>query len=262
MNPIRQSSFERTALGFADDLGGAMRRNPVSTAMIGMGLVWLFAGSGARSSAARLVRKAGVDVDAMADATADVFASGRSALQDGFSRVSDRLSEVADRLPDIEGARNAAGDALRSVRDRGAAAFDRAGEFGRSIPETSADLFGEARERLSTLFEEQPLLLGALGVAIGAGIAASLPSTRLEADLFGEQSDELKAQARSFAHREAAHAEELARAATHAAAEEARRQGLSPEAMSAAANEFGDKAKRVAEAALEQTASGVVDGRQ
>lgn len=249
MSPIRQSSFERKTLGFVDELGSAMRRNPVSTALIGMGLVWLFAGGGVRSPAARLARKAGVDVDGIADATSDAFATGRSALQDGFSRVNDRLSDVADKLPNLEGARTAAGDVVRSMRESGASVIDRAGDLGRSIPETSADLFGEARERLSSLFEDQPLLLGALGIAIGAGIAASLPSTRVEADLFGETADDLKAQARSYALRGGAHVEDVARAAANAAAEEARRQGLTPEGLSAATTELSEKAKRVAEAA-------------
>lgn len=249
MSTIRQSSIERKTLGFVDDLGDAVRRNPVSAAMIGMGLVWLFAGSGRRSPAARLARKAGVDVDGVADSTSDVFAASRSALQSGFNRVSDQLSSVADRLPDLEEARNAAGDAVRSVRERGATTLDRVGEFGRGIPETGADLFGEARERLASLFEEQPLLLGAVGVAIGAGIAASLPSTRMESELFGENADDLKAKARSFAQGEVAHAKDAAGAALHAATEEARRQGLTMDGLSAAANELGEKAKHVAEAA-------------
>ena len=47
-------------------------------------------------------------------------------------------------------------------------------------------MMGSVRSSLSDLFRAQPLALGALGLAIGAGIAAALPSTEVEAEYFGE----------------------------------------------------------------------------
>jgi ElaB/YqjD/DUF883 family membrane-anchored ribosome-binding protein len=228
---------ERGGMHFVSDLGNAMRRNPVSTALIGMGLLWLFTGDRARAGVAQVARKTGLD--RMPDAAAEAF-----------DRVGERFADVGDKLSDVrDSAATAAGDMARTVRDRGADALDRAGEFGRAIPETGADLFSEARDRLSTLFNEQPLMLGAVGIAIGAGIAASLPSTEVEAELFGDTSDELKSQARGFAHRATERAGMVARDVAGAAAEEARRQGLTPEAAMGAARDVGAKAKRVAEVA-------------
>ncbi|MFZ5738045.1 hypothetical protein BJ123_107195 [Rhodopseudomonas thermotolerans] len=214
-----------------------MRRNPVSTALIGMGLLWLFTGDRARARASRFAHDTGLD------RVPDV-------ASDAIDRVGERFADVGDRLAEVRhSAATAATETMRAARDRGAEAIDRAAEFGRAIPESSADLFDSAKTTLGELFNEQPLLLGAIGVAIGAGIAASLPATETEREMFGDTSDELKAQARDYARQQAARASEMARDVAGAAAEEARRQGLTPEAAMAAVREAGDKAKRVAEAA-------------
>jgi len=228
---------ERGGLPLISDLGDAMRRNPVSTALIGMGLLWLFTGDRARVGAANVARKAGLD------RVPDVAADAIDRVGEHFADVGGKMSEVGEQ------AAAAAGDMARTVRDRGADAFDRASEFGRAIPEAGADLLTEARDRLSTLFHEQPLLLGAVGIAIGAGIAASLPSTEVEAELFGETSDDLKAQARGFAARATERAGAVARDVASAAAEEARRQGLTQEGAMDAMRDVGGKAQKVAEAA-------------
>jgi hypothetical protein len=46
-----------------------------------------------------------------------------------------------------------------------------------------------ARESFSHMLHDQPLMLGALGVALGAAIAAALPPTRREDELFGAARD-------------------------------------------------------------------------
>ncbi|MCD0420221.1 hypothetical protein LOC51_23645 [Rubrivivax sp. JA1024] len=228
---------KKNGLPLIADLGGAMRRNPVSTALIGMGLLWLFTGDRAKAGASRLVH--GIGLDRVPDVASDAI-----------ERVGERFADVGDRLSDVrDNAATAATETVRLARERGAEAFDRAADFGRGIPETGADLFDSAKTKLGDLFEDQPLLLGAIGVAIGAGIAASLPATETERELFGDTSDAVKAQARDYARQQAARASEMARDVADAAAEEARRQGLTPEAAMAAAREVGEKAKRVAEAA-------------
>jgi hypothetical protein len=45
------------------------------------------------------------------------------------------------------------------------------------------------REGVHNLFEEQPLIVGALGVALGAAIGAALPRTEQEDRLLGEIRD-------------------------------------------------------------------------
>ncbi|WP_420133083.1 hypothetical protein [Rhodopseudomonas sp.] len=224
------------AMPFIHDLGDAMRRNPVSTALIGMGVLWLFAGS-AGPRASKIARSAGLD--RVPDVASDLVETGRARIHDVQDRISDSMADVGAKAASMAGA----------VRDSSSAVLDRASDLGRQIPEAGSELFGAARSRMTDLLEEQPLLLGAIGLAIGAGIAASLPSTAVEADLFGDTSDEFKAQARGLVD----HASERVTAATRdavtAAADEARRQGLTPDGVMKAVGEVGDKARRVVDAA-------------
>jgi len=236
---VNDRSHQGKVMPFINDLGDAMRRNPVSTALIGMGVLWLFTGGRVREGASKLANSD--SFDRVSDVASDVIGAGRAAMHDVSERVSDRFADVSDRV----------GHAVHAVRDTGAAALDQASDLGRQIPDTGTELLGAARSRLTDLFNEQPLMLGALGVALGAGIAASLPSTSVEAELFGESSDEFKAQARGFVDRASERAGAVARDAVSAATEEARRQGLTPDGVMAVVSDVGNKVKRAADVAAE-----------
>jgi hypothetical protein len=111
--------------------------------------------------------------------------------------------------------------------------------------EQSAD----GRSGLTELFRRQPLALGVIGLAIGAGLAAALPSTAMEAQLMGEGSDEFKAKAREFANDQADRAESAAERALDAGTEEAQKQGLTLDGLKSAKDGVGAKVERVVEAA-------------
>ena len=61
------------------------------------------------------------------------------------------------------------------------------------------DAFQAARENLTELFRAQPLALGAIGLAIGAGIAAALPGTDVENSYLGEVSETVKSKTAEIA---------------------------------------------------------------
>ena len=70
----------------------------------------------------------------------------------------------------------------------------------------------------------QPLMLGAVGLAVGAGIAGSLRPTAVEADLLGEASTNVQERAREFAVAAAGRAAMAADDITAAIGQEARAQ--------------------------------------
>ena len=82
------------------------------------------------------------------------------------------------------------------------------------------------------MFERQSLVLGAVGLAIGAGIAASIRTTEAEKRTFGNASDLV----RDTMTQKAAEAKEIA----DAALKEANAQGLTPEAGGEALRIVGD----------------------
>jgi hypothetical protein len=97
---------------------------------------------------------------------------------------------------------------------------------------------------MAELFERQPLVLGAVGLAIGAGLAASLPLSETENRLMGGTSEALKERAQNLLSDKAEEAKDLAQRTLH----ETQAQGLTPRAAGDALRGLGDKIVGVAEA--------------
>jgi hypothetical protein len=102
---------------------------------------------------------------------------------------------------------------------------------------------------LTELIRTQPLALGAIGLAIGAGIAAALPSSEVEAVYLGNTSETVKAKAAEFAVEQAARATTLSEGVMGAVTEEARKQGLTIEGEKSAVGDFSIKVGRIVDTA-------------
>lgn len=166
-------------------LTDSIRQNPTASALISMGLLWLIIGGGRTS-----------------------LFGGSS---DGAGAISSGLSNIGSRIGKTAGAAAAkvsdtASAAASQVSEGVTAATGTVGGLvsrtGSAIQETTRAGYGLARtvqDDLGALFERQPLLVGAVGLAIGAGIAAAFPTTDVESRLAGDTSEELKNRTRSFA---------------------------------------------------------------
>jgi hypothetical protein len=55
------------------------------------------------------------------------------------------------------------------------------------------------RHGLDSLFEDQPLVLGAIAMALGAAVGGALPRSRVEDRMFGAQSDQAMETVRTLA---------------------------------------------------------------
>jgi hypothetical protein len=128
---------------------------------------------------------------------------------------------------------------------------DQARGASRFVPAIDGEFFAAARANVVDAFQRQPLLLGAIGIAIGAGIAASAPSTHKESEWLGETSDRLKRNARDFAQSQTWRAAKVASGVASAVAHEAQAQGLTPGDAKAAVGDLGEKLRSVADAATD-----------
>jgi hypothetical protein len=235
------SEYSEQASDFIRDLGDAARKNPISAALIGMGAVWLFTGGRATERVGGLVRNAGFD--RIPDAAGNALDAARSTLRSGSETVGKGVSSATETLRDA----GAAG--LDRVARTSSEVADKAYGYAQNIPDAGGALFTTARENLSELFRAQPLALGAVGLAIGAGIAAALPATDLEAEYFGEAADNFKEQATDFASEQVSRAATVAEDVVAAASDEARNQGLTVDAAKSAIADIPGKLSRVADAA-------------
>jgi hypothetical protein len=213
---------DRTESGssFVQDLRDAAARNPVSAALIGMGVLWMLTGAKSPAGAGNAFRRAGEALDNV-----------RSGLKESTGSVTDVAASTLD-----------------AVRERGASTLDNVADYGRGMLEPGA-VFDTARDGLSELFRAQPLALGAIGLAIGAGIAAALPKTDVENAYLGEVSQTFKTQATEIAGQQVDKATALASDVVEAASAEAKTQGLTPDGARAAVDDITGRVGRVVDAA-------------
>ena len=210
---------------FAQELRDAATRNPISAALIGMGVLWMLTGAKSPAGAGNAVRSAGFD-----------------RIPEALDSVRSGLKESAGSVTDV------AASTLDAVRERGASTLDNVAYYGRGMLEPGA-VFDTARDGLSELFRAQPLALGAVGLAIGAGIAAALPKTDVEDAYLGEVSQTFKTQATEIAGQQVDTATALASDVVGAASAEARKQGLTPDGARAAVDDITGRVGRVVDAA-------------
>jgi len=237
-------AWEETS-GFVQDLADAARQNPLAAALIGVGVLWLFGGR-AVQVAGTAVGHALQDGEGAQSALGAANSSFKTAARSAGDAARSAGDNVASATAKFESGASAA---LQEARRYGREQADTVSHYARSVPETGAEMLGSLRSSLGDVFERQPLALGALGLALGAGIAAALPPTSLESEYLGESSEMVKERATQFATEKAARARAIAEEAFNAATGEARKQGLTVEGVKSAAGEVSEKASRVAEAA-------------
>jgi hypothetical protein len=206
-----------------------------------MGVLWLFTGGRTAQRAGEFVRRSGFDQ--IPDAANDAFETARSTVKSGTDAIGERVTSARDAL------RDGSAGALDSATRFGRAYADTASEYVSAIPEAGAEMFDTVRSNLTDVFRAQPLALGAIGLAIGAGIAAAFPPSEMEAAYLGETSDTVKAKAGEFAAEQTAQATAVAGAVVGAIGDEARRQGLTVEDAKSAASDISAKVGRVVDAA-------------
>jgi len=205
---------------FLGDLQNAARDNPVSAALIGIGAVWWLSGRAGLRPDGPALREATRSVGEAARGYGENIAGAASSAMDAGRRmasdVADRTSKFAEGLTD-------------------------------HLPRAGSSAYDNLRSRISDMFEQQPLLLGVVGVAVGAGLAAALPQTEFEGQALGEVSDRVKSTLSDVASTQADRASDLVGNVVDAARTEAGRQGLTPDGLKAAAEDISQKVGRVAE---------------
>jgi hypothetical protein len=182
---------------FIDSVVTAARENPVAAVLIGGGALWLLIGNEKLKSAASL-------------ATASFPSADTGARSQRSARSSVESTQAPPTAPEMdhEGsfglgetlrhAGNAASDAVSKAADQMKDGFEKGadyardnfGKLGETLP--GAETFTIAQSSLSRLFERQPLVLGAIGLAVGAAVAGAFRVSDLENEWVGEYSDDVK----------------------------------------------------------------------
>lgn len=166
---------------FFQNLGTTLKNNPVPTVLTGLGLAWLAMNQhkpfnpGTPSAGPGLGEKlsgaAGQVSSALSHANQRLHTAADKAMAKGTS-IKEKATDLSHRAGDsVDSTSGAMGDNAHAIADQ---------------ISTQA---GQLKARFDHVLKEQPLVLAAVGIALGAALGASLPTTRKEDDLMGEASD-------------------------------------------------------------------------
>jgi hypothetical protein len=175
---------------------------PLPLLMIGAGLALTSktardsasnAAAPALDSAEEIMNEAGQRAQSVRSDVEDAISSARSQVNVATDNVKQTVTDIAQ---EVRNRASQANDTITStVRDGLDAAKDALGRARSTAKDTAAgasDAASAAPARAKQVIGENAALIGGLGLAIGAIVAAALPSTRAEAKLMGEASDKVK----------------------------------------------------------------------
>jgi hypothetical protein len=164
----------------------------------------------------------------------------RNAASDGQERTITAASSIAD----------IASGATATARDALGKGIDGVRETAETVRQRSAQFSDRAGRTFMETIEQNPLVVGGIGLLIGGLIASVLPRSDLEDGLVGDASGEIKSRVRDAASTGIAAAKDVAGGLYEDVARQAEEQGLTPDRLSAAATDLGQRLRKVAEAAV------------
>ena len=159
---------------------GTAKRNPEALLVLAAGCALLMRGGGSSAPQASAVGYRSDDYYGNRGQEARTSGSWSEGASRAVEGATEYASDVKDRVTD------AASSYASSVSDY-------AGSVGRTISTQTSRLVDQTQSTVETgigyVLREQPLAVVALGVAVGAAIAAILPATEMEARTLGPAHD-------------------------------------------------------------------------
>ena len=241
---------------FVRKLTGQVKNNPLPVAVVGTGLAWLILARGDSDSRGHAFRTARSNetTDILKDTGSSALQAGRETLHDATAAVSGVTSSVADKA-------SSAANAVASAATRAGDAYER----GASAVSEKVGVFSAQGSRagaaITDLVREQPLLLGAVGLALGAIFGAVMPSTRTEDELMGETKESLKSNIKRAAGEQIDRAAAAGKTVVDKVTQEDKNQKFTGASTAHSGNDRGDKVSAVTGAAAEPVKSGIKSQR-
>lgn len=236
-------ALSTTPGAFGANLVTTVRDNPIPVALIGVGIAWLMSVTKQSSQRAPYLRQhrltgaaypelEGVYDDNIGYASgASAHGSGEGMLQRAASKTSEAASDLKHRASDVgqrlsDTASEVSGQA-RQMGDRARGKLHETAEEARArmheLSQRSQVQYYRAKDRLDRLLDEQPIVIGALGIAVGAALGATLPATRRENELMGRTRDDLLQRAKETAREQAENVKHSAQRVVQTAKQEVNR---------------------------------------
>jgi len=222
------SNLREGARGAGSSLMTTIRDNPIPAALVGFGLTWLFfsKASGSQSASSwREDQSYSYDQGRRYDYRYDDEQNRRqSGLRERAGYMASDVSQAASNV--ASGVSHAAENVAGSVSDAASDVKNKAGEFVNQAQErvgmVGQQIKGQSSQVVSksqTLMQENPLIAGAVALAVGAAVGLMQPVTPQENQLMGEARDKFMDRAGDVVHETADKAQRMVSKATQAAKE-------------------------------------------
>ncbi|HEY0961115.1 MAG TPA: DUF3618 domain-containing protein [Pseudomonadales bacterium] len=214
-----------------DTLGSSVRSNPVPTLLTAVGLAWLMMSDRNRSAYRgpyRAQRAYGTGYRAeyageygpgygeedegrmrgMMEGAAGSAHAMHDAAHSAYEHAGEKAGELRDRVAGAgaslhdkaahmrESLHDKAANAREALHNRREAWQSRAHDARGGLHDSAESL----RDNFGRMAHDQPLALGAIGIALGAIIGAALPRTQHENRVLGRASERIKEKGREMAH--------------------------------------------------------------
>ena len=244
-NPLQAAAI---GAGLAYPLWGLIRSVPAPLLMIGAGL-WLTqqkrSGNGHGDGMFDHAKHKAADFTEEATHRAsEAVSTVKASVHDAQSAISSRASAVADQVTRAtHDARDAAAGLGHKIAETASSVTSVAKDKAAVAKETVYRAGATSRDSLMEFVDRNPLVVGGVGLAVGAFIAASLPTSETENRLFGEQSDHLKDARAKPRRKRIDQARDVAAGVISDVASAAGREGLNAEGVRQAVGSVADGAE-------------------
>ncbi|MGF7161582.1 ElaB/YqjD/DUF883 family membrane-anchored ribosome-binding protein [Rhodoligotrophos appendicifer] len=184
--------------------------------------------------------------------------TGTSAVWHAYDDATDLAQSSIDAAKGVaSSAADRASSAVAAASDMASSLAHQTSDMASSLAHQTAEQLAYGRERvamagrrasanLGDAFERHPLLVGTLGLAVGAILAASLPVTRAESRALGDASRKVKRTVTNMASDTYQDAVDAGGRILDATLDVAEEEGLTLDDARAEARKVGDKVKAVA----------------
>ncbi|MGA7454014.1 MAG: DUF3618 domain-containing protein [Rhodoplanes sp.] len=237
--------FDELARDTSGEVASALRNSPQGAAERAQS-----AFAGARENAEQATSTAFDTMVAAGDRTQSAAAMAGESLSSAYDAASGAVGRASSAVSDTA---TALGRRTHDVRDRALHIGNNTASRARRAGQSVAEQAGQAQNAISQLIHEQPVIVGAIGLATGAIIGACLPRSRPEDKLMGETSESFKAAAVGTVREQFAHVQEAGGRIVEKVRSAADDQGLSPGTVQSVVPDIGARVSAVAAAAKEGT---------
>jgi ElaB/YqjD/DUF883 family membrane-anchored ribosome-binding protein len=190
-----------TADGWRQTLVETVKANPLPAAVVGLGLGWMFLNRPSQAPTRSYSSPAtprGYPMPAYAPGVTGARFEPASSEHTGVGGLAEDGQQAVSRVADK--AQQTASQVAGQVQGTAEHVMDQVQETGGQVVDQVQAQASRAQSFLQHQLEENPLLVGAVALAIGGVLASTVPVTPREDQLMGEARDRVMGTARELTH--------------------------------------------------------------